>query len=211
MGFAKCRYGSSVAISAAIIDCDRWSYHGIRAHSSVPKLKCDDHLLMTDTAIIGPMKLVPHIVVSGSAGAVIWMGSGEPETIAIAILAGTLPDLDHILDFWNWYVRKNTEKLYLFFHGWEYLGLMIMINSLLWPEPWMLSITAGYATQIGTDQLFNGVRWRAYFILMRAAAGFQWQAAHLERPADDAYLAAINSLPFYRRRFRRWFEARKPR
>jgi hypothetical protein len=71
----------------------------------------------------------------------------------------------------------------------------------------MLAVVIGYATQIGTDQLFNGVRWHTYLLFARAAQGFRASKVH-GRDMRYGYRAIVSSVPVFKEPLRRWFERR---
>jgi hypothetical protein len=128
--------------------------------------------------------------------------------IGVTIAAGVLPDADHLIDYYNWYVRRAPDRLLLLLHGWEYLAAAIVIYIFIVTEPWMLAILLGYATQIAGDQLFNRPKWFTYFLIARAVNGFRWEGIIERRAADHAYESLLASVPIFRAPIRTWFEAR---
>ena len=154
------------------------------------------------------MKLLPHIVVSTAAGGAVWAATGDPWAVPGAVAAGVLPDGDHVLDYYVRYWRGNRSRLFLLLHGWEYLAIGIALYVMFQPGEWALGLLAGYATQIGGDQVFNNVRWNTYFMTVRAAKRFNSMRI-LGRADNGSYMALVESLPFGRDRVRRWFEERE--
>ena len=71
----------------------------------------------------------------------------------------------------------------------------------------MLAIVLGYASQVGTHQILNGVRWHTYSLLARALLGFDARRV-IGRDMTQAYEALVDSLPVFRDPVRRWFERR---
>ena len=153
------------------------------------------------------MNLGPHIGISAAAGTGIWIATGEPWTIPVTVAAGVLPDADHILDYYNWYIRRSYKRLILFLHGWEYLIAAVCLYLFVFKENWMLAVLVGYATQIGTDQLFNGVRWHTYLFSARAMRGFRASEVH-GGDMRHGYVAIVASVPFFKEQLARWFESR---
>ena len=96
--------------------------------------------------ILERMNLGPHVAVSAAAGAVLWAATGDVKTLPVAIGAGVLPDVDHLLDYYNWYVRRSYSRLILLLHGWEYLAAAGLIYFFVLREDWMLAVVIGYAT-----------------------------------------------------------------
>ena len=153
------------------------------------------------------MNLVPHTALSGAIGLGLWGVTREPITFPAALAAGVLPDLDHLLDFYNWYVRRDHQHLILFLHAWEYLVGAILIYLFVVSEPWMLAVVLGYAGQIGADQLCNHPFPHTYSIVGRALVGFDRKRVS-RTGVSEAYKAVLVNVPFGRNRLRRWFEAR---
>ena len=153
------------------------------------------------------MKLGHHAAVSVAIGVGLWAATGDARTLPAAVAAGVLPDVDHLLDYYNWYIRRDTRRLILIFHGWEYLVAAVLIYVFAFTEPWMLAVVLGYASQVGTDQIFNGVRWHTYSLLARASLGFDARRV-VGRDMTQAYEALVDSLPVFRDPVRRWFERR---
>ncbi len=153
------------------------------------------------------MKLGPHVAVSTAIGVGLWASTGDALALPAAVAAGVLPDADHLIDYYNWYIRRDFSRLILFLHGWEYLAVAILVYAFAFTEPWMLGVVLGYASQIGADQIFNGVRWHTYFLLGRAVTGFDVRRVYGSE-IPDAYESLVASLPFFREPLRRWFKRR---
>ena len=154
------------------------------------------------------MNLQSHMALSAATGGVLAVATGEVKLIGITFAAGVFPDIDHAFDYYNWYIRQKTERLFLILHGWEYLAAFFALYVFVFQEPWMLAISIGYATQIGTDQIFNQPRWHTYFLTSRAARGFRWSHLMRDRPADESYLSLMASIPIFREPIKAWFERR---
>ncbi len=155
------------------------------------------------------MNLVPHVIASSAAGAGVWAATGEPVALPVAVAAGVLPDLDHLLDYYFRYIRHDWRRLYLLLHGWEYAAAMIAVYAFWLREPWVLAALLGYATQVGGDQLFNRPQWHTYFITARAINRFNFERV-LGRQDHGGYMAVVAAVPFGKDRLRKWFEARLP-
>jgi hypothetical protein len=154
------------------------------------------------------LRLAPHIAFSATAGAAVWAGTGDPYAIPVAVAAGVLPDGDHVLDYYVRYVKRRRRFMFLILHGWEYLGAMLLTYFLWIDEPWVLAMAAGYATQIGGDQIFNRVKWHTY--LLSARIYFRFDMYRIRGvPMIEGYMALVDSLPYIGRKFvKPWFESR---
>jgi hypothetical protein len=148
------------------------------------------------------------MALSAATGGVLAVATGEVKLVPITFAAGVLPDVDHVFDYYNWYIRNKTERLFVFLHGWEYLAALVGLYLFAFQETWMLAITIGYATQIGTDQIFNHPKWHTYFVISRAARGFAWSGVVRRRPADESYMSLMASIPIFRGPIKAWFERR---
>ena len=89
-----------------------------------------------------------------------------------AVAAGVLPDLDHLLDYFNWYVRRRIYHIYYLLHGWEYLVILAFTAALLSWHPIILGVTVGYASHIVGDYLVNRRDPLFYFLFHRARNRF---------------------------------------
>ena len=151
--------------------------------------------------------LGPHIALSASVGGVAWAATGEWPAMPIALAAGVLPDSDHLLDYYRWYVRGDRTRVFFIFHGWEYL-LVLVAAYLLFRSPLILTALAAYVTHIGSDQIFNSTyRW-TYSVVARAR--FRFDASRVAAfDLDTAYEALLSSMPFGQRYLRDWFSRRE--
>jgi hypothetical protein len=146
---------------------------------------------------------------SAAVGVGTWITTGQEVAVPLAVAAGVLPDADHLLDYYMWWVKRERRFLILFLHGWEYLLLGIGLYLFIFREPWFLAVVLGYATQVGGDQLFNGARWHTYLITVRATRGFRASKAVIDEAIPTSANALISSLPFGRNWARRWFDKRR--
>ncbi|MCI0809073.1 MAG: metal-dependent hydrolase [Chloroflexi bacterium] len=156
------------------------------------------------------MKLLPHTALSTAAGGLVWAITGEPASVPIAIAAGVLPDVDHLVDYYVKYVRRDGRFQFLLLHGWEYLLAGLIAYVFFSQEPWLLAAVAGYATQIAGDQLSHDrARWNTYLVTARAINGFR-APRHGGWGSGRAYQSLVESVPFGREALTRWFERRLP-
>jgi len=154
------------------------------------------------------MQPLAHLALSAAIGGSVWAATGEANALPSAIGAGFLPDVDHLLDYYNWYVRRDRRRIVLVLHAWELLVAAALVYALAIREPWMLAVMLGYAGHVVTDQVFNKGYLYGYSLLARALLRFDARRIH---PADQTYtyrylLATLP--PFIRPVLRRWFESR---
>ena len=127
----------------------------------------------------------------------------------IAIAAGVLPDSDHLLDYYFKYVRQDRRFQFYLLHAWEYFITGTILYVLVFNEPWLFALLAGYATQLILDQLSHSRdNWpTAYFLTPRILSGFK-APPHKLRFKQNEYQSFIKSLPFGRGVAERWFRRR---
>ncbi len=113
-----------------------------------------------------------HLLVAGTLGIGVYQASGSWEAGVATVAAGVLPDADHLLDYYNWLVRRRLHHMFYLFHGWEYLGLFLVVAALLsWPGL-VIGVTLGYASHVVGDYLTHHRNAASYSLLYRARHGF---------------------------------------
>lgn len=132
------------------------------------------------------MRTVGHIITSaGVAGASYLRYRSKPAAIA-TFLAGTLIDLDHLVDYvrahgWkpNWSRfseashEKYSGKLYVPLHSYELLALFFLFFRGEKRQPYRVGITASVLTHLLLDQRCNpGRRPSTYFLSQRMRKKF---------------------------------------
>ncbi len=135
-----------------------------------------------------------------------WAATGSPGAVAASVATGVLVDADHVIDFYNFYVRKDRSRLLLLGHGWEYTALGFAAYLSIWGHPWMLAAVLGHLGHLIADHLWNRpAHLLGYSIVYRASIGFRRQRVFTEiEPTLSAALGA--SIPFWDR-----FESVMPR
>ena len=114
-----------------------------------------------------------HLLVSGTLGVWVYQASGSWESGVATVAAGVLPDADHILDHYNWFVRWRPGHMFYLLHGWEYIGLFLVVAALLsWPAL-VIGVTLGYASHVVGDYLAHHRHASWYSLLYRARHGFR--------------------------------------
>ena len=113
------------------------------------------------------LKPVEHAAVSAAVGGVAWAATGEPAAFAASMAVGVLIDVDHLLDFYNWYRRRDRRHLLVLLHAWEYslAGLVALLAGLT--DPLLVGALLGHAAHLAGDQVANPVRPMGYFLLYR--------------------------------------------
>jgi len=114
-----------------------------------------------------------HLLVAGTIGAAMYGTTGSWPGAVAALAAGVLPDVDHTLDYYNWLIRRRTHRVFYLFHGWEYLGLLVLAAALLDWNPLVLGLALGYASHAVGDYLVSDRHLLWYSLLFRAGRGFR--------------------------------------
>lgn len=153
------------------------------------------------------LKLLPHLAISAAIGSAVWAVTGDALALPAAVGTGVLPDADHLIDYYNWYVRRDRTRVILLFHGWEYLTAGIAAYAAWWHAPWVLAAVLGYASQVIVDWASHDSTWLTYSVSWRAWHRFEAVETTTKDPAF-AYVSFVESLPFGRNRLRRWFLSR---
>lgn len=158
---------------------------------------------------------VGHTVISAAVGATTWGVTGSPVAAGIALGVGVLIDVDHLFDFYQWWIRGRPNKFFVFFHGWEYSFIGILVLLLAYYHPFLLAVTFAHLSHIATDHFYNRVAPLGYFILYRAWVRFD--AAKIVPGIDlgDSYKSLPHMFPlkrfwepWYRRKVEPWIAGR---
>ena len=126
-----------------------------------------------------------HIAVSIIISSLIYFLFRSIAMAFASLLAGTLIDLDHIIDYIYTHGYKTIsyrnlieasrnytyKKLFLFLHSYELLLLILLIYLLSRKIIW-LGIFIGLAQHLLLDQFFNPVRKLFYFLSFRIKEKF---------------------------------------
>ena len=161
---------------------------------------------------------VGHTFISGALGVGVGAATGSPEAGATALGVGVLMDVDHLFDFYQWYVRGNGKRIYLLFHAWEYSAAGVIALAVLFFHPLFLALVLAHLAHVATDHFHNRLAPMAYFISYRIAKGFDTAYITPGRDVMYAYRSWHKLLPFssiwspwVRRRIEPWFAMRVER
>lgn len=150
---------------------------------------------------------VGHALISSGVGAGVWITTGSEGAGALAVGVGVLMDVDHVYDYYRWYIRGKRARIYVVLHAWEYsvVGLGVLAAGISHPFVW--AATLAHLAHVGSDQLVNDVSRFGYSIIYRLMKGFDVTliAPHLD--AATEYRKFHRHLPFSRY-LESWFERR---
>lgn len=162
------------------------------------------------------MSLIAHLSIhflSGLiAGFIIWRIWKKPVlSYLFAILGSVFVDLDHLIDYfiafdWNFkleYFLKGYQflengKIYVLFHGWEYVVILIVLAVILKSKvakSIVLALALGLFFHVSEDVFLNNIPAKSYSVVYRVKNNFSIQklvdGEHYER-----YLGRKDSTKF---------------
>ena len=125
---------------------------------------------------------VAHTAVSATIGGAVWAATGQPLAMPVAFATGVLVDVDHVLEYYLWYVRKDRRRALLVFHGWEYsltaLGVVLAVAF----SPLALAAVLGHLGHLALDTAFNPVHRLMYWVWFRVWRRFRFEGLVFDRP-----------------------------
>lgn len=144
-----------------------------------------------------------------------WGATGSPAAAGVALGVGVLIDVDHLYDYYRWYVRRKKGKIFLLLHAWEYSLAGLLLVGLVYYHPLLLAAVLAHLGHIATDHFHNHLSPWGYSITYRTLVRFD--AARIT-PNQDVLLSYRSWLgmvpfgkriePWYQRRVEPWFTSR---
>ncbi|MFC1608862.1 hypothetical protein ACFL2R_00660 [Patescibacteria group bacterium] len=138
-----------------------------------------------------PVHLLVHFTLALLVGWVVWKVYGKPlHSFLGAVAGGFFIDLDHILDYFfafgfNLYLSQffkgmqflKSDKMYLLFHGWEYVLILIVFVIIVKSravKAVLLGLAFGSFVHLCTDIVINeGMSMKGYSIMYRVSNDFE--------------------------------------
>lgn len=142
------------------------------------------------------MSLIAHLAIhfiSGLiAGFIVWRIWKKPVlSYLLAILSSVFVDLDHLIDYfiafgWNFkldyflrgYQFLENGKIYVLFHGWEYVAILVVLVVVLkskTAKSVILALALGLFFHISADVFLNDIPVKSYSIVYRIRNNFEIQ------------------------------------
>lgn len=150
------------------------------------------------------LHLTLHILTGVIAGYIVWMVWKNPLPVfSMAFIGGVLIDLDHFIDYFlafGWQFRLEyflkgyqflaSDKIYIFFHGWEYV---ILLSAVAWLvkgnvkiKAAVLALALGMFFHLSIDVFTNeGAQLKTYSIIYRAKNNFDLKALVTQEHYQD--------------------------
>lgn len=161
---------------------------------------------------------VGHGVISAGIGGAVWGATGSAGAGAVALGVGTLVDLDHLYDYYQWYIRRRTKKLHIFLHAWEYSIVGLLVTGLAYYHPLLLGTVLAHLGHVVTDHFHNRLAPFGYSITYRTIVGFEASVIAPDQDVEHSYHAWPHLLPFgwliepwFNRRIEPWIQGRLKR
>lgn len=136
-----------------------------------------------------PIHISIHVILSLIAGTIVWRIWRKPlVSFIFALISGVAVDFDHFIDYflafgWNfnfYYFTKGFEflksdKMYVFFHGWEYalvFLIMVIILKSKAAKSIFLALFFGLFFHLTADVFMDKTPPKSYSIFFRAKNNF---------------------------------------
>jgi len=161
---------------------------------------------------LGP---IGHSAISAGIGVGVWGATGSPVAGATALGVGVLMDVDHLFDYYQWYVRRKKGKIYLFFHAWEYSLVGLLVVGLAFYHPVLLAAVLAHLGHVAADHFHNRMAPWGYSIIYRLTARFDSNVISPNHNVLRSYESWPRMVPFgkriepwYQRKIEPWFRSR---
>ena len=158
---------------------------------------------------------IGHSAISTGIGVGIWGITGSPAAGGAALGVGVLTDLDHLIDYYQWYIRRKKNRIFLFFHAWEYGMIGLMVLSIFYYHPIFLAAVLAHLGHVATDHFHNRMAPWGYSITYRAFVQFDRTRITPHHNVLRSYESWLRMVPFgsrlepwYQRKIEPWFRSR---
>jgi hypothetical protein len=159
-----------------------------------------------------------HTAISAAVGVGVGAATGSPEAGGIALGVGVLMDLDHLYDFYEWYIRGRSKRVYLLCHAWEYSAAGLVVLASVFFHPFLLAAVLAHLAHVVADQVHNRLPLFSYSIVYRLVKRFDTAYITPGHNVMNSYRGWPRLVPFggrmtpwYRKRVEPWFEKRVQR
>lgn len=122
------------------------------------------------------MKPPGHAAISLTIGGVLWAVTKSPYAFVAATVTGVMIDLDHLVEYYWWFIKEDNSKVFYFLHSYELVVPAFLAGYLSGWDPVVLGVSVAFTGHLITDQLVNPVRPLTYFFTYRALNRFRRSA-----------------------------------
>jgi membrane-bound metal-dependent hydrolase YbcI (DUF457 family) len=144
------------------------------------------------------MRPTGHIILAAAVGVGVATATGSPWALATTIGTGVFVDSDHTLDYYQWFVRGKTDRVYYLLHAWEHLALLSAATVWSSYNPLLVGATLGYMSHLLADQIANHAYLFTYSLIYRAKHRFMMSKISpwtVEGSRAD-FLSSVGTMPF---------------
>ncbi|MFH1188322.1 MAG: hypothetical protein V1652_00565 [bacterium] len=131
--------------------------------------------------------LLTHLILSLFVGFIMWRASGSAFVFAASLMSGLFIDIDHFIDYFLAFGTKfnfvyflkgysflKTDKIYVFFHSWELVIILLLVMPIVallgggWTIVFfLLSFSLSLFFHLTVDVFTNAMLPQSYFVTYR--------------------------------------------
>ena len=119
------------------------------------------------------MKPHSHAAVSVAIGGAVWGSTQSPYAMVSAVATGLLVDLDHLVEYYWWFVKGDRSRVFFFLHSYELLAPGVLAIYLSGWDPMVIGVMCAFLGHLLSDQLVNPIKRLGYFWTYRSLKGFR--------------------------------------
>ena len=108
---------------------------------------------------------------------------------------GVLMDSDHLYDFYQWYIRGRSNRIYILFHAWEYSVAGVIVLASVFFHPLLLAVVSAHLAHVATDHFHNRLPPFAYFITYRILKRFDTEFITPDYNVMNSYRGWLGLIP----------------
>ena len=113
-----------------------------------------------------------------------WAATKSPYSMLAATATGVAVDVDHLLEYYLWFVKGDNSRVFYLLHSYELLVPCILAGVLSGGNPVVIGVSAAFLGHLLTDQIANPMHPLAYFLTFRVINGFD-RAKLVRQPWDE--------------------------
>ncbi|MFQ6026146.1 MAG: hypothetical protein ACE5Q6_01375 [Dehalococcoidia bacterium] len=149
---------------------------------------------------------VGHGVISAAVGGGVWAATGSVEAASLTLIVGVFMDVDHVYDYYQWYIKRRPNKIYLWFHAWEYSIAGLILTAFFY-HPLLLATALAHLAHVITDHLHNHMSPWGYSLSYRIIKGFDGPTIAPTHNTSTSYWHLLQVIP-WGHRLAPWFQRR---
>ena len=120
-----------------------------------------------------------------------WAVTKSPYSMVAATATGIAVDVDHLLEYYLWFVKGDNSRVFYLLHSYELLVPCILAGILSGGNPVVIGVSAAFLGHLVTDQSANPMHPLAYFFTFRVINGFN-RAKLVRQPWDELRAEFLN-------------------